>query len=311
MSKPVRFGVTLPQLKRTWEQTRAAAETLEGLGFDSLWLNDHLYGVPMPQIPILEAWTTLSAVGAITGRAELGLLVSPPGFRNPALHAKMAATLDHITGGRVIMGLGAGWFQSEFEGYGFPFPGVKDRLEQLEETITIMKAMWSGEVPTHSGKHFRTESVICEPLPTRPIPVLIGGGGEKVLLRLAAKHADIWNNLAANQGQLAWKIDLLRSHCADVGRDFGSLTISQQTLVVLGEDEADGRAKLDKAGRLYGGHMGDIEGAGIWGSPEQVIDRIRSHVELGVSLFVIEFFGKDIRESARRFSEQVLPAFRS
>lgn len=310
MKSTPRFGVTLPQIKRTWDQTRAAAGEIERLGFDSLWLNDHVYGVPMPGIPILEAWTTLSAVGAITERAGLGLLVSPPGFRNPALHAKMAATLDHITGGRVIMGLGTGWFQQEFEGYGLPFPGVKERLEQLEEAIVIMKAMWAGETPTHAGKHFRTESAICEPRPAHPIPVLIGGGGEKVLLRLAARHADIWNNLAANQDALARKIEVLRRHCDEVGRDFATLTVSEQTLVVIGEDEADGRAKMEKAKKLYGGHMGDIESSGIWGSPEQVVDRIRTHVDLGVSLFVIEFFGKDVREPARLFAEKVFPAFR-
>ena len=121
----VHFGVTLPQIKRSWQETRAAALDFEALGFHSLWLNDHLYGIPMPTIPILEAWTTLSAVGGITAKAELGLLVSPPGFRNPALYAKMAATLDHITGGRVIVGLGAGWFAQEFEGYGYGFPPTR------------------------------------------------------------------------------------------------------------------------------------------------------------------------------------------
>jgi alkanesulfonate monooxygenase SsuD/methylene tetrahydromethanopterin reductase-like flavin-dependent oxidoreductase (luciferase family) len=306
----VRFGVTLPQIKRSWEETRAAALELESLGFHSLWLNDHLYGVPMPTIPILEAWTALSAVGAITSKPELGLLVSPPGFRNPALHAKMAATLDHITGGRVIVGLGAGWFAQEFEGYGFPFPPARARLEQLAEAATIMKRMWTEEAPTFAGEHFRVDSVICQPRPTRRPPILIGGGGEKVLLRIVAEHADIWNNLAVNQGSLAGKIEVLKRHCRDVGRDFSSIAISQQTLVVLGEDGKDGREKMEKAKGIYGGHMGDIEGHGIWGGPEEVIERIRRQVGLGVSHFVIEFFGRDIRVPAKLFAERVMPAFR-
>jgi len=305
----VRFGVTLPQIKRSWEETRAAALELEKLGFHSLWLNDHLYGVPMPTIPILEAWTALSAVGAITSKPELGLLVSPPGFRNPALHAKMAATLDHITAGRVIVGLGAGWFTQEFEGYGFPFPPARVRLEQLAEAATIMKRMWTEEAPTFAGKHFRVDSVICQPRPTRRPPILIGGGGEKVLLRIAAEHADIWNNLAVNQGSLAAKIEVLKRHCRDVGRDFATITVSQQTLVVLGEDEKDGREKMEKAKAIYGGHMGDIEGHGIWGGPDQVIERIRRQVGLGVRHFVIEFFGRDIRVPAKVFAERVMPAF--
>src|SRR5262249_37230574 len=115
----MQFGVTLPQIKRSWQDTRAAAEEFERLGFHSVWFNDHLYGIPMPSIPIMEAWTALSAVAAITTRVELGTLVSPVGFRNPALLAKMAATLDQISGGRVIVGLGAGWFEQEYRGYGF------------------------------------------------------------------------------------------------------------------------------------------------------------------------------------------------
>ena len=309
MARSIRFGVTLPQIKRGWADTRAAALELERLGFDSLWLNDHLYGIPMPPIPILEAWTTLSAVGAITSRCELGLLVSPPGFRNPALHAKMAATLDHITNGRVIMGLGAGWFTQEFEGYGYEFPSVKARLEQLVEAITIMKRMWTEDAPTFRGKHFSIDSVICEPKPVRRPPILVGGGGEKVLLRIVAEHADVWNNLAVHQGELARKVEVLHRHCRDVGRDPGSIGISQQTLVVIGADEADGRAKMEKAKSLYGGHLGDIERHGIWGSPEQIVDRIRAQAAIGVSHFVIEFFGKDVRQPATLFAERVLPAF--
>jgi F420-dependent oxidoreductase-like protein len=308
-SETIHFGVTLPQIKRSWQETRAAALEFEALGFQSLWLNDHLYGIPMPAIPILEAWTTLSAVGGITSRPELGLLVSPPGFRNPALFAKMAATLDHITAGRVIVGLGAGWFEQEFEGYGFPFPSARERLEQLRETITIMKRMWTEETPTFTGKHFRVDSVICQPRPVRCPPVLIGGGGEKVLLAIAAEHADIWNNLAVHQGALAQKIDVLRNHCRKLGRDFDAITLSQQTLVVIGEDEKDGREKMERATGLYGGHLGDIENAGIWGSPDQVVERIQRHIRLGVRHFVIEFFGRDTRSPAKLFAETVMPRF--
>jgi len=306
----VHFGATLPQIKRSWQETRATALEFESLGFDSLWLNDHLYGIPMPTIPILEAWTTLSAVGATTTKPELGLLVSPPGFRNPALHAKMAATLDHITGGRVIVGMGAGWFAQEYEGYGYQFPPARDRLAQLSEALTIMKRMWTEDAPTFQGKHFAIDSVICQPRPTRRPPILIGGGGEKVLLRIAAEHADIWNNLAVNQGALPAKIEVLRRHCGEVGRDFEAIRLSQQTLVVIGEDENDGREKMQKATGLYGGHLGDIEKHGIWGSPEQVVERIERHVRLGVRHFVIEFFGRDTREPARLFAQRVMPAFR-
>ena len=304
------FGVTLPQIKRSWAETRAAAEAFDRLGFDSVWLNDHLYGVPGPQLPIMEAWTTLSAVGAITTRVQLGTLVSPVGFRNPALLAKMVATLDNITAGRVIVGLGSGWFQMEFEGYGLPFPSLRARLQQLDEAATLMKQMWAEGQSTFEGKHFRTAAAFCEPKPVRRPPLLIGGGGEKVLLRLAAQHADIWNNLAVHQAELGAKIAKLHEHCAAVGRDPASLTISQQCMVVIGENEADAKTKMERAQQIYGGHMGAAGPLSIAGTAEQCVDKIRTHIALGCTMFVMEFFGRDTREPAQLFAERVMPAFR-
>jgi len=305
----VHFGVTLPQIKRTWAETRAAAAEFERLGFSSVWLNDHLYGVPGPQLPIMEAWTTLSAVGAVTERVQLGTLVSPVGFRNPALLAKMVATLDNITNGRVIVGLGSGWFQMEFEGYGIAFPSLRARLQQLDEAATLMKQMWTEPQPSFAGRHFQTTTVFCEPKPVRQPPVLIGGGGEKVLLGLAAKHADIWNNLAVHQAELGAKVAKLREHCAAIGRDPADITISQQCMVVIGENAADAQTKMDRAQQIYGGHMGASGPLSIAGTPEQCIDKIRKHVALGCTMLVIEFFGRDTREPARLFAERVMPAF--
>ncbi|MEO6025841.1 MAG: TIGR03560 family F420-dependent LLM class oxidoreductase [Candidatus Binatia bacterium] len=305
----VHFGVTLPQIKRPWSDTQGTALELDRLGFHSVWFNDHLYGVPMPNLPILEAWTALTAVGVLTKSVELGTLVTPVGFRNPALLAKMAATLDVITGGRVIVGLGSGWFESEFTGYGMPFPGLKARLEQLDETATILKLLWTESQPSFEGKHYRLDSTYCEPKPARRPPILIGGGGEKVLLRLAARHADIWNNLAVHQQDLGTKIAKLREHCAAVGRDPAEIRVSQQCLVVLGENEADARAKADKAAQIYGGHMGAGGPLSIAGTAEQCIEKIHAHVALGCTMFVMEFFGRDPREPARLFAERVLPAF--
>ncbi|HUI24937.1 MAG TPA: TIGR03560 family F420-dependent LLM class oxidoreductase [Candidatus Kryptonia bacterium] len=307
----IHFGVTLPQIKRAWDETRTAALEFERLGFDSVWLNDHLYGIPGPQIPILEAWTTLSAVGAITERVQLGTLVSPVGFRNPALLAKMAATLDQITGGRVIVGLGGGWFQMEFTGYGFEFPSLRARLQQLDEAATLMKQMWTDSQPSFHGQHFAIDAVFCEPKPVRRPPILIGGGGEKVLLRLAAQHADIWNNLAVHQGELGTKVDRLREHCRAIDRDPESITISQQCLIVIGENEPDATAKVERARQIYGGHLGAGGPHSIAGTAVQCIDKIRAHIALGCTMFIIEFFGRDTREPARLFAEQVMPAFRS
>jgi F420-dependent oxidoreductase-like protein len=312
MARPVRFGVTLPQIKRTWEDARLAAIEFDRLGFDSVWVCDHLYSVPMPTLPIFEAWSQLAAVAAVTERVGLGTLVTPPFFRNPGVLAKQVATIDHVSGGRTIVGLGAGWFASEFEGYGCPFPAtIGERLRALDEAAEIMKRLWTEERVTFAGKHFTVEDAICEPKPVRRPPILIGGGGERVLMGIAARHADIWNNLAVHQGELAGKVEALRRACARARRDAETIEISQQCLVVLVEREEEARPALERAQRIYGGHLGGgLEAHGIWGTPEQVVERIERHRRLGCSLFVIEFFGRDTREPARLFAERVMPAFR-
>jgi alkanesulfonate monooxygenase SsuD/methylene tetrahydromethanopterin reductase-like flavin-dependent oxidoreductase (luciferase family) len=312
MSKKVRFGVTLPQIKKSWTDTKSAATFLDSAGFDSAWVCDHLYGVPMPNIPILEAYSLLAAVAAVTCRVELGALVTPPFFRNPAVLAKQIATIDEIAGGgRMIAGLGSGWFASEFEGYGCDFPDIPTRLAALADTCEIMKRMWTEEQPSYRGKVYRIEDVTCEPRPAVRPRILLGGGGEKVLLKLAARHADMWNNLAVNQKDLSQKIEVLRGHCEREGRDFDEIEVSQQCLVVILPTQEEAEVAIGKAERVYGGHMGaGLREHGIWGSPDVVIEKIHGYVAKGCTHFVMEMFGRDVREPAALFAEKVLPAFR-
>ncbi|RMF21119.1 MAG: TIGR03560 family F420-dependent LLM class oxidoreductase [Deltaproteobacteria bacterium] len=311
MTKPIHFGVALPQIKRTWEEVKATATELDRLGFDSVWVADHLYGIPMPNLPIFEAWSELAAVAAVTERVQLGTLVTPPYFRNTGVLAKQIATIDNIAGGRTICGLGAGWFATEFEAYGLEFPSIGRRLRALEEMAEALVRLWTEPSVTFEGEYVRLSDAMCEPKPPRRPPILIGGGGERVLLRIAAERADIWNNLAVAQKDLAHKIKVLHEHCREVGRSPEEIQISQQTLVVLFESDAEARDALGKAEQIYGGHLGSgIEQHGIWGGPERVIGRIREHVELGCTMFVIEFFGRDPRVPARLFADRVLPSFR-
>jgi alkanesulfonate monooxygenase SsuD/methylene tetrahydromethanopterin reductase-like flavin-dependent oxidoreductase (luciferase family) len=307
------FGITLPQIKRSWSDTRAAATEIEAMGFDGAWVCDHLYGVPMPNIPIFEAYSLLSAVAAVTSKLQLGALVTPPFFRNPAVLGKQIATIDAIAGpGRIVAGLGSGWFASEFEGYGCEFPDVKTRLAALDDTCEILKRLWTEEQPSFRGAVYRIEDVLCEPRPPVRPKILIGGGGEKVLLRLAARHADIWNNLAVNQADLSRKIDVLRGHADAVGRDFAEIEVSQQCLVVILPTQEEAEVAIGKAERIYGGHMGaGLREHGIWGCPEVVAEKIRGYVEKGCTHFVMEMFGKDLREPAALFAEKVLPALRA
>jgi alkanesulfonate monooxygenase SsuD/methylene tetrahydromethanopterin reductase-like flavin-dependent oxidoreductase (luciferase family) len=266
----------------------------------------------MPNLPIFEAWSQLAAVAAITEKVGLGTLVTPPFFRNPAVLAKQVTTIDHVSSGRTIMGLGAGWFKPEFEQNGCPFPSLGERMRALEETATILKGLWTEERFTFLGKHFQVEDAISEPKPVRRPPILIGGTGEKVLMGIVARHADIWNNMAVTQAQLPQKVEALRRRCDEEGRDWETLAVSQQCVVVIAETEAEAQTALARAQKLYGGHLGaSLEEHGIWGTPERVIDCIERHRKHGCSGFIIEFFGRDTREPARLFAESVMPAFRS
>ncbi len=305
------FGVTLPQIKRPWVATKDAAELFEGLGFDSLWVCDHLYGPQSKQLPIMEAWSLLAAVAAITERVELGTLVTPAGMRNQAQLGKTIASIDNIAGGRVIAGLGAGWMQSEFEDFGMPFLNTNERLKQLRETIDLLVQMWKDDSPvTFKGDYVEATDVVCQPPPARRVPILIGGAGEKVTLRLVAEKADMWNNLAGHQDNLKHKVDVLKTHCDAVNRDFGDITVSQQCLVTIARTAEEAGPMADSAQRIFGGHMGNPKGnLAITGTAEQCCEAIQKHIDLDCTMFVMEFFGKDTREPAQLFSEEVLPEF--
>ena len=310
MSHMPHFGVTLPQIKRSWTEASEAAIDFDQLGFDSVWVCDHVYGVPNPALPIFEAWSQLAAVAAITEKVQLGTLVTPPLFRNVGVLAKQVATIDHISNGRTIMGLGAGWFPPEFESYGIPFPSLGKRMQALDETVQALKALWTEERVSFDGEYCQLRDAVCEPKPIRRPPILVGGSGEKVLMGIAARHADIWNNMAVTQGQLAQKVEAMRKRCDEVGRDFSTLRISQQCTVIIEETEDAARQALTKAQKIFGGHMGSgLEAHGIWGSPAQVVDGIERHRSLGVTDFVIEFFGRNTRPAAQRFAETVIPCF--
>ena len=306
------FGVTLPQIKRPWVAAAQAAQGFEALGYDSLWVCDHLYGPQSPQLPILEAWSMVSAVAAITERVEIGTLVTPAGMRNPAQLGKVIATADNIAGGRVIAGLGGGWMPREFTDFGMPFLSTGERLKQLAETVQLLKRMWGDEPEvSYAGEFVSADNVVCQPKPPRKVPVLIGGAGERVTLKLVAEEADIWNNLAGQQAALGHKLEVLERHCDAVGRDRSEIVASQQCLVTIAPDAQSAGPMADRAQKIFGGHMGDPKGPlAITGTPERCVEQVQKHIDLGCTMFVMEFFGKDTMEPAQLFAEEVLPNFR-
>ncbi len=309
----VHFGVNVPQIRRSWEEARDAALTFEDLGYDSIWVNDHLYGPQSPSIAIMEAWSMTAALAATTKRVEIGTLVTPAGMRNPAQLAKVIATVDNVAGGRIIPGLGAGWMPREFSDFGVPFLPTGQRMVQLRETIRLLRKMWDPEQEsvTFKGKYVTATNVVCQPKPPRRPPLLVGGAGEKVTLKIAARYADIWNNLAGHQANLARKVQVLRDHCQAIGRNPDEIVVSQQCLVTIAPDEASLEPMAQRAKQLFGGHMGDPTGPlALTGTPERIREQIEKHIDLGCTMLVMEFFGRDTREPAKLFAETVLPHFR-
>ncbi|HYH50049.1 MAG TPA: LLM class F420-dependent oxidoreductase [Acidimicrobiia bacterium] len=217
-------GVADPEL---FETIAGIATSAENNGFDSVWVMDHLYQIEMvgpKEDAMFEAYTLLGALAARTRRASLGTMVSGVTYRNPALLAKIVTTLDVISSGRAILGIGAAWNVDEHTGYGFDYPSDKERLDRLEEALQINRAMFTEEAPTFEGRHYRVQQVLNNPRPIRGgIPVLIGGSGEKRTLKLVAQYGDACN-LFGDPDTVRHKIGVLERHCADVGRDPAEIT---------------------------------------------------------------------------------------
>lgn len=308
---PIRFGVCLPQHGSTWDDAVEVAQSCDRLGYDSVWAVDHFFGIPDATQDILEGWTELTALAALTTRVRLGHLVLCVSYRHPAVLAKMAATLDHVSRGRFILGMGAGWHQQEYQAYGLPFPPIGARLKELDESLTILRKMWTEEPATFFGEQFHIEDAYCRPRPVQlpHPPILVGGTGERVLLRIVAEHATIWNNLGWAHRELPKKLDVLRAHCEHVKRDFDAIEISQQTLGAIAETEDEAKrateAILAELPFLSGGS--DLV---IAGTPEQCIERVQKTVDMGATGFVISFGRKPSVATLELFAERVIPAFR-
>ncbi len=309
MAHRVKFGIALPQFGATWTEAKEMAQLADEVGFDSVWVADHVLGVGSEDP--LEAWTEMSAVAALTKGVALGFLVLCNNYRPPALLAKMSATLDHISGGRLILGYGAGWFSQEYEAYAYEVPSIRVRLEQLEEGLEMLKKMWTEESTTFHGFHYHVENARCLPKPARlPHPqILIGGGGEKVLLRLVARSADIWNNMGIYHREIGGKLACLQAHCESVGRDVADIEISQQTLGAIGLSADEARRNTEAVHAEVGFLTGAPELC-LTGTPAEIIARVERNVGLGITTFLMSFGRRAQAEQLRRFAKEVIPAFR-
>lgn len=305
-----KFGLFYPQVGVDFTTVKQRAQIAERAGFHSIWFVDHMWSRGLVDLDHLEAWTLMAATAAVTDRLGIGTLVMCNSYRNPALLAKMAASLDNVSGGRFLLGLGAGWMDEEYRAYGYPFPSVRVRIEQLDEALCILKLMFTETRANFEGKYYSVTDAINNPKPVQKPhpPILIGGAGEKLLLRVVARHADIWNCPNNVATQLPQKLDVLRRHCDAVGRDPASIEVSEQCVVVLGSDEADLKKKLAFAKATVGAVF-NIDETGLVGTPDQLIECIEARRRQGVTFFTMIFGDLNSPETIELFGERVAPAF--
>lgn len=272
-----------------------------GDAWDSLWVYDHFHTVPMPTGEAThEAWTLMAAFAASTSRIKLGQMCTAVSYRNPVYLAKVAATTDIISGGRVQMGIGAGWYEHEWRAYGYGFPSAGVRLARLDEGVQIMRAAWRDGGVTFDGKHYRADGAIVAPKPLQEggIPLWIAGGGEKVTLRIAARYARYTNFTAEPEG-FVHKSRVLADHCRDVGTDFAAIVRSANISVVVGSSETEVGERLDRIRSRTAAVVGEgaadgmlaamsASAAGV-GTPEQLVDSVRRLRDLGCEYLICYF----------------------
>ncbi len=327
----MRFGIFIPQgwrldlvgiePKDQWQTMLDLAKHAEDGPWDSIWVYDHFHTVPVPtEEATHEAWSLMAALGATTQRVKLGQMCSCISYRNPMYLAKVAATCDVISGGRVQMGIGAGWYEHEWRAYGYGFPGAGERLARLDEGVEIMRQAWTNGVASFDGKHYQVDGAICRPQPLQEggIPFWIAGGGEKKTLRTAAKYAQ-YTNFDGTPDVFKHKSEVLEQHCRDVGRDFAEITRSADYNVVIGETEKDVKDRLDwlidHYSRLVPADQVEryrtmFETGPLVGTPEQIVEKLRDLEKLGMTYTIVYLTDPAYdRSSMDLLATQVIPEF--
>lgn len=302
----IRLGFQIPNfsygtgVENLFPTVIAQAREAEAAGYDSLFLMDHFYQLPMigtPDQPMLESYTALAALATATERLQLGTLVTGNTYRNPALLAKIVTTLDVVSAGRAVLGLGAGWFELEHRQLGFEFGTYTDRFNRLEEALQILGPMIKGERPTFTGDWYRAESAMAEPRYRDRIPVLIGGSGEKKTFGIAARHAD-HVNIVASFDELPRKIDAIKARCEEVGRDPGTLETSMMLTVMLDE-----KLKPEQLPENMGARM-------AIGGPAQIADQVQTRVlDAGVDGAIINLSNGHLPGVITAAAEALRPVF--
>ena len=311
----IRFGVFVPQgwrmdlaeiedlIEKYEAMTRAAQAADAEEGWDSIWVFDHFHTVPTPELEAtFECWAITSTLARDTKRVKVGQMVGCNGYRNPALYAKIASTVDVASHGRLYAGIGAGWYEHEWKAYGYGFPEARDRAGMLREACEIIHKMWTEDYPEFRGKYYAIDKPINEPKGAqKPHPPLwIGGGGEKVTLRVVARFGDACN-VVGDPETVRHKLEVLKRHCEVVGRDYEEIIKSTSVTVQLVEKEEDAR----------GAEVASTRGSLTYaGTPEMVVEELRALVEVGIDYFIVTIPRNAYdQEPQTRFAREVVPMF--
>nr|BBH94702.1 hypothetical protein KTA_29010 [Thermogemmatispora argillosa] len=297
MKREIRFGWVLNAgPTRGMEASRFLAISrqqiaLVGEQIDSLWFTDHLQ---FGSSPVLEGWTALTYIAALYPHYRIGHMVLCQSFRNPALLAKMAATLQYLSGGRLLLGIGAGWHEEEYRAYNYPFPEPRARIEQLEETLQIVRALWSEEQVTFEGRHYHVHEAYCEPKPEPKPPIIVGGLGTR-LLHSVARYADGWNAAWIKPDAYRERLTIFESACRQLGRDPAQVERSWfgRCICVPSAEEA---ARL--------------QGRGLLGTPDQIAEQLQAYIDLGITSFMLGSWELEDLQTVELLAHQVLPRFR-
>ncbi len=328
----MRYGAFIPQgwrldlvgidRQEQWPTMLGVARTLEASGFESTWVFDHFHTVPVPtQESSYEAWTLMAALAATTDTIRLGQMCTSNSYRMPSYLAKVAADIDVISNGRLEMGIGAGWYEHEYLGYGYEFPKASVRIGQLDEGVQIMRKMWTEDEVHFDGRFYHLQGAISRPKPIQEpmIPIWIAGGGEKLTLRVAAKYAD-YTNFGWTFEEFNRKSEILAEHCREVGRDFDEIVRSTNFGFVVAETETEVEERLDeyqarmeplvgpdKAAKMRAEYL--PSGEGFAGTPEQIVARLRPWADAGMG-YVIGYFPDAAydRSGLELFGREVIPA---
>ncbi len=320
-SNDVIFGVFMPQGwkmelssidgdEAKWQTAADTALLAEKLGYHSIWVYDHFHNVPRPaHEAVFECWTTIAAISQRTSRIRLGQMVGCNSYRNPGLLAKITSTIDVISGGRLDWGIGAGWYENEYRGYGYEFPKPADRIGMLRESVEIVKSMWTNTETSYDGKYYKMVRANCDPKPLQKPnpPIWIGGGGEQLTLRVVAEHADC-SNFGGKPDEWARKREILKGHCAAVGRDESEIRKTWSPEVFIRSTEAE-LAQRTKGG-LWGDSVENWRDNNLVGTPEQVSEKIAQYVDLGCTGFIPWCADYPDTETLELLATRVMPNFR-